>query len=330
MLLTLLACQPGDGSSTVATREELPESPDINASPESGTPTVSILGSLEYEVQESFAVVNHGPGQPSKHNVWVALIGDHPPYQAVRSMEITPADYEIVEDEYGNRYAEFDLAGIPPGGTLSITMDYRVVVNELGYDLAVCEGEVPEIYNQAELHIESNNPQIKALAGELSSGKRTACDAVRAFYDYIGDNLVYTYNGANWGAQAALGEMGADCTEYASLMIALSRALGLPARYLEGLYFSQTEDPIARTEHAWTEIFLQGTGWVPVDPTLGRFLLDRGTYFARYKPDRIIVTRGRSPSVLRGGSYYTHIYWPGNSTQIEIEDFAWRIVPVEN
>ena len=116
-------------------------------------------------------------------------------------------------------------------------IDYRVTVNELAYDLSGCQGTLLDDFIQPELHIESANPQIVALAGKLSQGKGTVCQQVRAFYDYIGNTLVYTYNGANWGAQAALGPMGADCTEYTDLLVALSRARGIPARYFEGLLY---------------------------------------------------------------------------------------------
>jgi transglutaminase-like putative cysteine protease len=91
---------------------------------------------------------------------------------------------------------------------------------------------------------------------------------VRAFYDYIGDELVYTYNGENWGAQAALGPMGADCTEYASLLVALSRAQKIPARYFEGLLvLGDDTRKLAQQEHAWADVFLPGVGWVSMDPT---------------------------------------------------------------
>jgi hypothetical protein len=152
-------------------------------------------------------------------------------------MDVSPADYELIRDEYGNQYAEFDFSNHPAGTTKTIKIDYRLTVNELAYDLSACEGEVPDDFIQPELHIESINPQIVALASELSRGKKTACRKVRAFYDYIGDELVYTYNGKNWGAQAALGTMGADCTEYTSLLVALSRSQIFGAIF-EGLLFS--------------------------------------------------------------------------------------------
>jgi transglutaminase-like putative cysteine protease len=285
---------------------------------------------MEYVVKEQLVLVNEGPGEPSKQNLWIALIGDIYPYQKVSKLVITPENYRVFKDEYGNQIAEFDFSGMPAGTEIKVQIDYHVSVNRLEYDLSGCEGELPASFTQPELHIESNNPQIIALADQLSDGKSTVCEQVRAFYDYIGENLVYSYNGNNWGAQAALGEMGADCTEYASLMIALSRAAGIPARYMEGvLFLGESSAELARTEHAWLEVYLPGTGWTPMDPTLGRSSIFREQYFAAYSPDHIIVTHGRHPSALRGASYYSHLYWPGNSTVIKIKDFNWSITPSE-
>jgi transglutaminase-like putative cysteine protease len=314
-------------------------------SPTPGAEQKSVLGSnpsilqvVEYEVEETLTLVNRGSGRPAKQNVWIALIRSVPPYQEVRETEVTPDDYRSMTDEYGNQYAEFDLSGMPPGSTTSIHIHYRIAVNELAYGLSSCEGAVPSEargedlgnYLRPELHIESANRQIIDLAGELSEGQDTACEKARAFYDYVADNLVYTHNRANWGAQAALGEMGADCTEYASLMMALCRASGIPARYLEGLAVPGEEAvDSARTEHAWLEVYLPGSGWVPMDPTMGRFPISRQDYFARILPNHILVTRGRNPSTLRGGSYWTHIYWPGDSTEIRVEGFAWDITGLD-
>jgi len=291
---------------------------------------VTVLSQRQYEVHQRLTLVNDGVGEPEKQNLWVALIRDFPPYQAVLSMEISPAAYELITDEYGNQYAEFDFSRHPAGTTQTVEIDYQVTINELAYDLSACEGELLNDFIQPELHIESANPQIVALANELSRGKQTVCQQVRAFYDYIGNELVYTYNGKNWGAQAALGTMGADCTEYTSLLVALSRSQGIPARYFEGLLFLDTEtEGIGRLEHAWPDVYIPGVGWMALDPTLGRSPLDRETYFAHHTPQHIIVSMGANPSTLRGGSYWTHIYWPGNSTQIRVEAEDWQIQSIQ-
>ena len=285
--------------------------------------------SVTYHVSQNFTLLNEGPLAAEKHNIWIALIGDHAPYQEIVSRDIHPENYLIITDEYGNQYAEFDLKDLAPGASEQLNIDYEITVKELAYDLDDCRGDLPQEFDQPELHIESNNPQIVDLANKLSLPEQTVCEQVQAFYDHIGQNLVYTYNGNDWGAQAALGKMGADCTEYSSLLIALSRSSGIPARYVEGLLFMDERDPtLARQEHAWVEVLFPGSGWVPIDPTLGRSSLTREQHFARYSPNHIIVTKGRHPSTLRGASYWSHLYWPGDSTTIHIENAGWTITPI--
>ena len=61
------------------------------------------------------------------------------------------------------------------------------------------------------------------------------------------------------------------CTYYASAMTVMCRMAGLPARYVEGFVAQPTADGFAYVTgvdaHAWTEVYFQGFGWVPFDPT---------------------------------------------------------------
>ena len=303
-------------------------SPDI---PVENT-TAEVVSTQGYLIQQQLSLVNKGESRPAKQNLWLALIRDLPPYQTMRSRTISPGNYTLTIDEYGNQYAEFDLSNHPAGTTITIDIEYEVTVNELAYDLSSCEGELPEMYTEPELHIESANQQITTLAKQLSTGKKSACEQVHAFYDHAGDELVYSANHNAWGAQATMGQMGADCTEYASLVIALSRANGIPARYYEGLLYLNEIDKdtqIAQTEHAWLDVYLPGIGWTAMDPTLGRVSTYREEHFAHYTADHIIVTTGRNPSTLRGASYWSHLYWPGNATVIIVEDAHWTITAIE-
>ena len=287
-----------------------------------------IASTRNYRITQTITLLNYGEGTPEKQHLWVALIRSIAPYQAVHSREISPNNYTLLTDEYGNKYAEFDFSAHPPGTQFTVEIKYEVSVNELIYELGACQGKNISGYTQAELHIEANNPQVVSLANELADG--TNCESARAFYDYVGDTLTYRYNRNDWGAQATFGAMGSDCTEYADLVIALSRAEGIPARYFEGLLFLQANTAeIAETEHAWLDVYLPGVGWTAMDPTLGRLANERDLYFAHYSPDHIIVTEGRSPSTLRGSSYLSHLYWPGDSTKIKISELDWEITPLD-
>jgi hypothetical protein len=61
------------------------------------------------------------------------------------------------------------------------------------------------------------------------------------------------------------------CTYFASAMTVMCRMVGLPARYVEGFLAQPGADGLAyvtgKDAHAWTEVYFEGFGWVPFDPT---------------------------------------------------------------
>lgn len=60
------------------------------------------------------------------------------------------------------------------------------------------------------------------------------------------------------------------CQDFAHIMIALVRSLGIPCRYVSGYLFHQVENPDRSAQdatHAWVEALLPGLGWVGFDPT---------------------------------------------------------------
>jgi transglutaminase-like putative cysteine protease len=59
------------------------------------------------------------------------------------------------------------------------------------------------------------------------------------------------------------------CQDFAHLMIAVCRAMGLPARYVSG-YVMNIDDHETRgggASHAWCEVWVPGMGWRGFDPT---------------------------------------------------------------
>jgi transglutaminase-like putative cysteine protease len=60
------------------------------------------------------------------------------------------------------------------------------------------------------------------------------------------------------------------CQDFAHVMIALGRQLGIPCRYVSGYLFQQTDKPSRSLDgatHAWMEAWLMDLGWVGFDPT---------------------------------------------------------------
>ena len=63
------------------------------------------------------------------------------------------------------------------------------------------------------------------------------------------------------------------CQDFAHLMIATLRDLGVPARYVSGYFYAgppgeiELDSPLQVESHAWVEAFVPGFGWWEVDPT---------------------------------------------------------------
>jgi hypothetical protein len=126
--------------------------------------------------------------------------------------------------------------------------------------------EVPDklkVYLQSSENIQSDDPQIMALAKSVTNGSSTDFERVAALAVWVHDNVVYDIRlrdetkDAVWVLENKMGV----CDEFATLFIALARSVGIPARFVAGYYHGNGQ----WEEHAISEVYLGR--WVPVDPT---------------------------------------------------------------
>jgi len=298
--------------------EELPDDPADFAGD-------AVVGSATYRVQQTLTLANDGNGTVDEIKLHMALLKSWKPYQVVTLTKATPANYETFSDEFGNQYGLFWLYDIAPGESVPIVIEYEVTVNALDYDLGACSGEMFNGFTYAEKYLEVDHNDIASQSYALTENVGSYCQAARNIYDYVMDSLVYAgYVTDDAGALKALNSGTGDCTEYSDLMIALSRAAGVPARFVEGItYGREGFYDAGQTKHDWLEVFLPGSGWVPMDPTWGENNPDG--YFAEMSPDHIVVTKGRNLAPLNGYHYW--VYWSqgDDSAEVNTYDEAWKI-----
>lgn len=150
---------------------------------------------------------------------------------------------------------------------------------------------VAESYSNVDIYekyIELSTNDVLALQpilGEPKDPKREHMgykDAINRVQSYFRDNAVYTEKG---GAEKTNAEFvksfleapkGFD-SQFASIATLMFRYYGIPARYVEGYVVGHDDvskmkankpyDLPLKNAHAWTEIYVDGYGWVPVEVT---------------------------------------------------------------
>ncbi|QOJ79159.1 transglutaminase domain-containing protein [Infirmifilum lucidum] len=190
---------------------------------------------------------------------------------------ITPAPLSYYRDAFGNIYAVYK--GLEVGSRpLKIAVKFAVVetARHVTEDAPMSSlANLPEalkVFLKPEKYIESNSPEIRALASKLTSGSQTVLEAVKKIADYTSTTIAYNPAlgtiSASWelGALWTLHSRQGVCLQYARLFVALARASGIPARVAGGLLATPPSAEGREYLHAWAEVYIPGYGWLPVEP----------------------------------------------------------------
>jgi hypothetical protein len=137
---------------------------------------------------------------------------------------------------------------------------YRLPHNRFGPELAA--------FLETEFNIESDDPEIVAKAGDIIGDERNPVSAARRLMHWVFRNLEKRPVLAVPSAREALRTRVGDCNEHATLLTALLRASGIPARLSIGLVYTRQKFYY----HAWTEAYLGA--WVSLDATLNQMPVD--------------------------------------------------------
>lgn len=135
---------------------------------------------------------------------------------------------------------------------------------------------VKNTYLQLPASVES---RVYELARQIAASGENSFDRAAALCTYLQNAFTYTLNQSeppldrDFVSWFLFEEQRGYCTSFASSLTVMARAVGLPARYVEGYAAAPDNDGIARVTqqnaHAWTEIYFPGFGWLTFDPTPG-------------------------------------------------------------
>ncbi|MFZ7096290.1 transglutaminase TgpA family protein [Luteimonas dalianensis] len=226
-------------------------------------------------------------GRTWKRSEWLAGL---PPAEAARGEPVW--DYEIEIEPTDRRHVvALDLPLAAPDG-VRLSRDFSMTsprpLSQLRrFSLrsappAAFEPELPQMLRQLALRLpEGFNPRTRALGLQwrAEAGVGPAADAaiVRRSLQWVTDEFAYTMAtplpGRHSVDEFLFDQKEGFCEHYSSAFAVLLRATGIPTRVVTGYaggYRNRFGDYwIVRNmdAHAWVEAWLEGRGWVRVDPT---------------------------------------------------------------
>lgn len=226
-----------------------------------------------------------------------------PGVQTVHSVELHPPLAARFERD-GNSYVRFLVT--KPTGPVELSLRVKLTLHP--HDLTTvrnaAQAAKPELsaeererYTRPERFIESDYESIRKLAERITG--KSELERMRSGIDLALAQLqTGPFTGDDLGALAALRAHRGDCTDYSDLTTAILRAARIPTRRAAGYLVEYTQTP----KHDWIEVFCEGLGWVPFDPSH----MERGVAtFDRLKTIYVRTSTLRNDDSLSGFHYYS-------------------------
>ncbi|MBN1793318.1 transglutaminase domain-containing protein [Candidatus Woesearchaeota archaeon] len=116
------------------------------------------------------------------------------------------------------------------------------------------------------------NDRIRSIASRLAEGETDAYVVVFKLANWVEDNVEYDLNSltadASQKASWVLENKRGVCDELTSLFISMCRSLGIPARFVSGISYSNVNrQNDGWGPHGWAEVYFPDIGWAPFDVT---------------------------------------------------------------
>jgi transglutaminase-like putative cysteine protease len=280
---------------------------------------------------------------PNTLYLWVP----QPAYSASQpKTELLSRDREpFVENYRGTNL--FQLKDIEANSSISINLSY--VVDVYAVETAIKPQSIksrpalPAFYTQSTPLIPSDDAAIKKLSAEIIGNEKNPYLKAQKIYEWLIHNAHIQSTFLNIGVLDALEQKKADAYAGSLLFCALSRASGVPSIPVSGvLIVDQTTTAIL---HYWAEFWIDGFGWVPVDPALGAnpppfAPSDRNAavwYFGNLDHQRIIFSRGqnqlsqmdpRGRIAARNPDYALQDFWEESVGGLESYSSLWSDITI--
>ena len=276
----------------------------------------------------------------------IAIPGDIKDMQNVSYIDFSPKPDSLKKDQDSNLIGTYKLK--PKQQLVAVvTGSARVLGKQInpkfGGKFDDIQKDLLKKYTNDDKFWEVNDSKIKEISASLLNKDSTVSENAQLIYNYVTKNLIYNFDIvkndfiSRSGAAKALSTNGKwGCMEFTDSFIALTRAMGIPAREINGYAFASDKEstPISINLkggdllHSWAEYYDPNFGWIAVDPTWGT--TSGVDYFTKLDTNHFaFVIKGiDSESPLPAGAYRTDNFqdklisvdFAQNSTEKDFEE----------
>jgi len=250
----------------------------------------------------------------------------------------------------------YKLDNLGTGTNQSVNLSYRVEVYAIASSIRPLSirqeaTNLTTVHTKSSSLIPSDNQQIRAAVYTILNREQNPYLKAKAIYDWIIRNMQISDSAASTNIIEALENRHGDPYAAALLYTAMSRAAGVPCIPVAGVLINQNGQTL---RHYWAEFWIDGFGWLPVDPVMGSGavkLTDSASqrfddetekdlvnfYFGNLDNQRIAFSRGelvlsqiesRGRLVSRPQSYSLQNVWEESAGGLESYSSLWRDITI--
>jgi len=199
-----------------------------------------------------------------------------PSHITLRGARVNDASLTLLTDKSTAAGLEYSVDSVVPNPTPE---DLGAVTTNAGFAV---DKQLPRDFP----------PQVRTLAESITRTAPTPYAKARALQDYLRSHYTYNENVRPGHSDSALVSFLFDvkqgyCEQFAGAFAAMGRAVGLPTRVAVGFTPGRADGDVFHVEtnnaHAWPEVHIAGYGWVPFEPTPGRFELTDGNHTGTFQ-----------------------------------------------
>ncbi|OGW72433.1 MAG: hypothetical protein A2Y02_01275 [Omnitrophica bacterium GWA2_52_12] len=134
-------------------------------------------------------------------------------------------------------------------------------------------------------YIQSDDKKIKSTLRKAIGREKRVEKVMHKLFDFVRGKVQYRSEQGSKDALETLKQLTADCGGQARVMVALSRAAGIPSRVVGGLLL---EPGVKQITHVWIENYIGGK-WIPFDTVNNHFASIPNHYLELYKGDVVLL-----------------------------------------